>query len=102
VLASCGLHPEFTLLPWEEAGNSPLNGSMSFLERAGALPPPQSENGETEETPNPIQFTRTRTSAPRESLQSRQAPAGVWDIRASISAEATERQLDLELVAAFT
>jgi hypothetical protein len=56
VLASCGLHPEFTLLPWEEAGNSPLNGSLSFLERAGALPPPQSGNGEMEETPtsNPI------------------------------------------------
>ncbi|HTF61516.1 MAG TPA: hypothetical protein VK638_02270, partial [Edaphobacter sp.] len=54
--ASCGLHPEFTLLPWEEAGNSPLNGSLSFLERAGALPPPQSGHGELEETPtsNPI------------------------------------------------
>jgi hypothetical protein len=73
---SCGLHPEFTLLPWEEAGNSPLNGLLSFLETAGALPPPQSGNGEIEETPT--------------------------SNRASSSAEATGRQLDLELVAAFT
>lgn len=29
-------------------------------------------------------------------------PASVWEIRVSSSAEATERQLDLELVAAFT
>ena len=55
-----------------------------------------------EETPtsNPIQ--RLEHQRLGGSMHSRQAPASVWGIRASSSAEATGRRLDLELVAAFT
>lgn len=74
-----------------------------------------------EETLPLIQFTRTRTSAPPGSMHvlvvlllffclqlqlghrpTHARPASVWEIRVSSSAEATGRQLDLELVAAFT